>query len=1316
MLLANTHFDIVVGIDIHIVMVPTPAGPVPTPLPHPYVGYVFDIGDLIPFIGAKTFINYKIRGCSFTGGKLGMLSHLPTPPGVSFSPKPIGHDSFNFFGSLRVKMEGNMMAVSPFMVMTCNCIGIPLTLSVPPGKSYKPVPTTYLPTSMSVPIPLGKPVLVGGPYVPDIMGMIMSLVMSYGFSAILKLFGRALNALLKKMNLECTQGLSSRLCRMFGEPVDLATGRVVYTITDFEIPGPLPIKWERNWYSDSGYDGILGHGTHLCYDMTLITDYDESVTGLILPDGRATAFALLLNPGEKFYNRPEKMTLLKEEDHYKVIDHRNHLVYRFEQVKKNTYKPITITNLNGFSVRFTYNLAGKISTITDAVGRLISLKYGRNTKVQEVLARYKGEERKLVQYEYNDVNDLVAITDALGKTTRIRYQNHLMVEKTDRNNQTFYWEYEGHNTGAKCIHSWGDTGLLEGWIKYKGRVTEVTNSIGETTKYYYNDALLCVKVEDPLGDSVEYVYTDDMELYREVDEEANITGYTYDNRGNLKSKHLPDNSQLTFLYNEDDQLTLRMDGQGQTTVYTYNERKLLRSVSSPDGSIVTFKYNEDNQLHIIQNGEKVTLLNYDEDFNLNEIKVTEEIRTEWKYDNWGRALEVINPARRSQYLDYDELNRVVQIKNFDGNVLSLEYDGYEDVIKATDKHRKIEFSYNALGSLISREESATRLRFNYDTQNRLVSLKNENNEVYRFDRDEKGQVISETGFDGITRRYTRDRAGKVIKVQRPGKKWTDYEYDLLGRLTRAEHSDGSWETYSYNRNGQVIEACNENSTLKILRDKSGRVIKEICGEHWVSSEYDESGKRTKIASDLGAEINQSFNELGNIESVNARNGSGKNWDAAFEYNVLGLETRRILPGDVSSTFEYDNAGIPIGQSVSGKGKETLKRSYTWDVNSRLIRMVDDITHGQIQFGHDDFENLAWAKYENGLLDYRLPDAVGNLYKTPERNDRTYGQGGRLLKSDNATFEYDDEGNLVRKLQNNGSVWEYSWKGNGMLDKVTRPDGEEVSFEYDAFGRRLSKQFGKQITRWVWNGNVPLHEWKYKESEKPVAIVNEFGEFSFDRPEPVENIISWIFDEGSFKPAAKITGEKTYSVITDYLGTPVEMYDESGLNSWKAKYDIRGKIRNLENGNVTDCPFRYQGQYEDVETGLYYNRYRYYDCHDGRFISKDPISVIGGFNLYAYVGNPNNEVDHLGLVFTPNQQALIELANQASNFGRNPISGADADTLLKFAGEVNAEPGVTNPVKALDHRFSSGNNPAPGHFAHEGADGHIHIHNKHIPCK
>jgi RHS repeat-associated protein len=82
--------------------------------------------------------------------------------------------------------------------------------------------------------------------------------------------------------------------------------------------------------------------------------------------------------------------------------------------------------------------------------------------------------------------------------------------------------------------------------------------------------------------------------------------------------------------------------------------------------------------------------------------------------------------------------------------------------------------------------------------------------------------------------------------------------------------------------------------------------------------------------------------------------------------------------------------------------------------------------------------------------------------------------------------------------------------------------------------------------------------------------------------------------------------------------------------------IYGKVRTFAGRSLSDCPFRYQGQYEDSETGLYYNRFRYYDPSIGSYISQDPIGLVGGMVLYGYVHDTNGWVDKFGL-----RQRLIQ---------------------------------------------------------------------------
>jgi len=97
---------------------------------------------------------------------------------------------------------------------------------------------------------------------------------------------------------------------------------------------------------------------------------------------------------------------------------------------------------------------------------------------------------------------------------------------------------------------------------------------------------------------------------------------------------------------------------------------------------------------------------------------------------------------------------------------------------------------------------------------------------------------------------------------------------------------------------------------------------------------------------------------------------------------------------------------------------------------------------------------------------------------------------------------------------------------------------------------------------------------------------------------------------------------------DHLGTPRELTDAQGNVVWSARYKAWGRLLHTE-GEI-EQPLRFQGQYEDQETGLFYNRYRYYDPDASRYLNRDPAGLSGGMNLYSYAPNPTMWIDPLGL--------------------------------------------------------------------------------------
>ena len=186
MLPASKHFNLIIGIDVHLVNIPPAVG---VPMPHPFVGIMFDPVDYLPYLGSMVHVNKAKRSNSGTTGTLGIKKHIPM--GAAFFPATmpmIAHEAQHFFGSLTVKADGSYFSGATFILMTCSCIGLPL------GGSEK-----YLPTATSIPIPTGQPVIVGGPQVPDLLGALQGLAMAKSLKFLAKKAGKIFKKVKKKL-------------------------------------------------------------------------------------------------------------------------------------------------------------------------------------------------------------------------------------------------------------------------------------------------------------------------------------------------------------------------------------------------------------------------------------------------------------------------------------------------------------------------------------------------------------------------------------------------------------------------------------------------------------------------------------------------------------------------------------------------------------------------------------------------------------------------------------------------------------------------------------------------------------------------------------------------------------------------------------------------------------------------------------------------------------------------------------------------------------------------------------------------------------
>src|SRR5690606_14431068 len=260
------------------------------------------------------------------------------------------------------------------------------------------------------------------------------------------------------------------------------------------------------------------------------------------------------------------------------------------------------------------------------------------------------------------------------------------------------------------------------------------------------------------------------------------------------------------------------------------------------------------------------------------------------------------------------------------------------------------------------------------------------------------------------------------------------------------------------------------------------------------------------------------------------------------------------------------------------------------------------------------------------------------------------------------------------------------------------DGGGVEFAYDALGRRIEKRFDGIVTRYLWNGSTLLHEWREGEVAElpgPFAKIVERPPArallsASNRPRGPPRAITWVH-EGGFAPIARLeAGGAALAIVCDHRSAPLHAYDEDGRRCWSARLDLAGRLHVVpaaanqdpdpEQARAT-IPFRFAGQYEDVETGLYYNRFRYYDPEASAYLSPDPAGLFGGLSRYAFVNDPHARWDPFGL--NPSDIALgLQMTKKTFEIpGMPPIVGTDPEALDKFA----ANPAGDGSVMATSWR-------------------------------
>ena len=292
-----------------------------------------------------------------------------------------------------------------------------------------------------------------------------------------------------------------------------------------------------------------------------------------------------------------------------------------------------------------------------------------------------------------------------------------------------------------------------------------------------------------------------------------------------------------------------------------------------------------------------------------------------------------------------------------------------------------------------------------------------------------------------------------------------------------------------------------------------------------------------------------------------------------------------------------------------------RREYGYDAAGQLTHIQS--RGGQTQYRYDPIGRLIAAVTPDFSETFAFDPAGNRLDLSGNKQDNT-GQTssqekpslnkvwGNLLKEyAGVHYDYDQRGNLVRKTRN-GETTDYHWQEDTLAIESTNGQNTHYLFEPGTFEPLAQFQTASPIG--IEREDKPAEPYSYDPETDPLLKIP---------PEPQRQ--------------SEAQPDLVYYQL-DHLGTPIAAHNAKGEAVWTAEYEAWGRIRNetVSDGLKVNIPFRFQGQYYDEESGLHYNRFRYYDPEIGRFVSQDPIGFAGSDNFYEYAPNPIGWVDPLGL--------------------------------------------------------------------------------------
>ena len=1075
---------------------------------------------------------------------------------------------------------------------------------------------------------------------------------------------------------------------------------VVYTQPELDVflPGLFPLQIER-FYRSASADRDVGMGHGWSHTLAWWIEITRRGVRVHTNDGRSVEMQKPAAQGDVVVGR-EAWKLTGEARGFSLDMNDGFRRFFTESAGPgDAHWVLTeVRDKNGNAIRLDYD-RGLLMGVRDTVGRAVRVRRARSGHIEAFEMRNAPEQGRwvpFVTYAYDERRDLVSVTDADGIAMRFAYDaDHRLVAEAHPSGLVFHFIYDSH---GHCTETWGDYGglpipglaadvpavLSNGRTRAKGIYhakidyhmagqTEVDdsrclrrvvgNSFGKidklatgsrVTTWNYNKVGQPVSREDPLNRVSRWQYGDDGMMRSYQDASGATTTFERDEHGDIV-RVLEEDGATDIARNQAGNVTATRDSAGRVTTYERDGRGALAALIEPNGARYEYRYDAQyNLVELVDPLGRSYRWAYDAFGRPVAYRNPTNAETLYTYTDGGRELGVFLPNRGALRYSYDASGFLSQLELPDGRTALLRWGHYQKIIASV-------------------EPDGRTTTFSYDREGYLRRVTNAAGEPYSFDRNAYGEATAEHTFDGRTLRFDRDLGGRLVQFRNGAGELTEFTYDSADQILKMEYGDGLVDSFEYDRVGRIVGATSDAAKLELKRDAAGNVVRELVTVNGVTRTidraYDENDEWIELRTSLGHVERVDRDALGN----RARTQLDGTW-IQHARDEIGRERVRSLPKGAFLEREWDSLsqltrqrvrvpGAAVGLGVEPEwmgprpGAASIDQGFSYSPFG-LLSAVWDREAGLKRFERDATTRVIAALSDSREERYAY-DARDSLFDAGSgAPQRRYGPGGRLLQRGNVQYRWDDAGRVVEKSTSKGDgieTWTYEWNGREQLAAINKPDGTRISFQYDAFARRVLKRVSKVApvapdeplyeVQFLWAGDAPVHELCTRNGD---PFVDE-RTFAFG-DELLEPLAQRDARRTTDDVAAPATPWNHY--VLDPRGATEALVADDGNVVWRREGTIYGATEKESAAGSTRSPFRLLGQYEDEETGLAYNRNRYYDSESGTFLSADPIDIEGGPNAFAYSSNPVDLQDPFG--FDPHTATAViigEDGEEKSDLGK-----------------------------------------------------------------